>query len=64
MTELYLRASLYVFAVAASIVALWMDGGSIGSLIIIAFICGFAGAGGKIPNMVSVIAKIAKMGSR
>ncbi|MFH1345622.1 MAG: hypothetical protein ABIL01_31115 [Pseudomonadota bacterium] len=64
MTDLHLRAGLYVFSVAASILALWMGGGSIGLLIIVAFICAFAGAAGKIPNIISVIARIAKMVSR
>jgi len=64
MTELHLRAGLYVFAVATSILALWMGGGSIALLIIIAFICAFAGSAGKIPNVISVIARIARMGSR
>jgi hypothetical protein len=61
MTELHLRAGLYVFAVAGSLIAVWLGGGSLGSLIILAFICAFAGVGGKFPNFISAIAKLFKM---
>jgi len=64
MTELHLRAGLYVFAVAASLIAVWLGGGLVGPLIILAFISAFAGSGGSLPSLISAIAKISKMVSR
>jgi hypothetical protein len=61
MTDLHLRAGLYVFAVAGSLVAVWLGGGMLGSLIILAFICAFAGLGGKFPDIITTIANLFKM---
>jgi hypothetical protein len=63
MTE-HLRAGLYVFAVVGSLIAVWLGGGLVGSLIILAFICAFAGAGGKLPNLMGAIAKLSKIFSQ
>jgi hypothetical protein len=61
MTELQ-RAGLYVFAVAGSLIAVWLGGGGmLGSLIILAFISAFAGVGGKLPNFIAAITKLFKM---
>jgi hypothetical protein len=57
MTELHLKAGLYVFAVAAS---LWLGGGLLAQLIVLAFICVFAGSGARLPDVISTMAKILK----
>jgi hypothetical protein len=63
MTE-HLRAGLFVFAVIAAVLAVWLGGGwLLGSLIILAFILAFASVG-ALPSVVDSIAKISKMGPR
>jgi hypothetical protein len=61
MTELHLRAGLFVFAVIGALLAVWLGGGWVGSLIILAFILAFASAG-ALPSVIDTIAKISKMG--
>jgi len=61
MSELHLKAGLFVFAVIAAVLALWLGGAWVGSLIVLAFICGFAGAG-TVLGVVTAISKISKMG--
>jgi hypothetical protein len=63
MAELYLRAGLFVFAVAATLVAIWLGGGAIvGSLIIVAFISGFAGGARDALSITSSLVKYWKTG--
>ena len=45
MTEMHLKAGLYVFAVCSAFFAVWLGVGWIGSLIIGAFTMAFASAG-------------------
>ncbi|MET3842662.1 fatty acid desaturase [Bradyrhizobium sp. OAE829] len=61
MTELYLRAGLFVFAVLASLLAIWLGGAWVGSLIILAFILAFAGAS-KLTSIIDTLSKLSKMG--
>jgi hypothetical protein len=61
MTELHLKAGLFVFAVLASLLAIWLGGAWVGSLIILAFILAFAGAS-RLPSVINTISKISKMG--
>jgi hypothetical protein len=61
MTELHLRAGLFVFAVVGALLAVWLGGGRVGSLIILAFILAFASAGAT-PSVIDAVAKISKMG--
>lgn len=61
MAELHIRAGLFVFAVCAALLAIWLGGAGVGWLIILAFIFGFAGAG-ALPGVLDKISKISKMG--
>lgn len=59
----HLRAGLFVFTVTAAVLAVWLGGVWVGSLIILAFICAFAGAD-ALASVVSSVSKISKMGPR
>jgi hypothetical protein len=63
MNELHLRAGLFVFAVAAAVLIVWLGGGwVVAALIIVAFICAFAA--GALPSVTSTISKISRMDLR
>jgi hypothetical protein len=62
MNELHLRAGLFVFAVAAAVLTVWLGVGWVAALIIVAFICAFATS--ALPNVASAISKISRMDLR
>jgi hypothetical protein len=64
MTELRL-AGLYVFAVAATLIAIWLGAGAVvGSLIILAFICTFASSSKSMLTTALAVLKHLKMGDK
>jgi hypothetical protein len=60
MTELLLRSGLYVFAVVAALLAVWLGAGgaAVGFLIILAFICAFAGGAKEVNRVISLWKKM------
>jgi hypothetical protein len=63
MTRLYLIAGLFVFAVVAALLAMWLGGGWVPSLILLAFILAFAGTT-KVSSVIDTILKLSGMGSQ
>ena len=61
MTGLHLRAVLFVFAVCAALLAIWLGGAGVGWLIILAFILGFAGVSVP-PAVLDRVLRISGMG--
>jgi hypothetical protein len=61
MTQLHLRAVLFVFAVCAALLTVWFREAGVGWLIILAFILGFAGVSVP-PAILDRILRISGMG--